>query len=135
MFTSISKRGRYPPEYWKLSALVVRQQLDFGMDAATSSAKDRLALDPVQLPLTDPDDEREYITAEGFALFNGIRDAAPGWWGRHLMEEPPEDRCSLSSTTWLRQETLALARLHSAQICPGHVDRAVGQNQKEPRME
>jgi len=26
--------------------------------------KDRLALDPVQLPLTDPDDEREYITAE-----------------------------------------------------------------------
>jgi hypothetical protein len=39
MFTSISKRGRYPPEYWKLSALVVRQQLDFGMDAATSSAK------------------------------------------------------------------------------------------------
>jgi serine/threonine-protein kinase HipA len=48
--------------------------------------KDRLALDPVQLPLTDPDDEREYITAEGFALFNGIRDAAPDGWGRHLME-------------------------------------------------
>ena len=48
--------------------------------------EDRLAIDPVQLPLTAPDADREYITEEGFALFNGIRDAAPDGWGRHLME-------------------------------------------------
>ena len=48
--------------------------------------KDRLALDPVQLPLHDADTDREYVTPEGFALFNGIRDAAPDGWGRHLMD-------------------------------------------------
>lgn len=48
--------------------------------------KDRLPIDPVQLPLTEPDDGREYVTEEGFALFNGIRDAAPDGWGRHLMD-------------------------------------------------
>lgn len=48
--------------------------------------KDRLPIDPVQLPLPDPDVEREYSTAEGFVLFNGIRDAAPDGWGRHLMD-------------------------------------------------
>jgi serine/threonine-protein kinase HipA len=48
--------------------------------------EDRLAIDPVQLPVTAPDADREYITEEGFALFNGIRDAAPDGWGRHLME-------------------------------------------------
>jgi serine/threonine-protein kinase HipA len=48
--------------------------------------KDRLPIDPVQLPLPDPGIEREYSTEEGFVLFNGIRDAAPDGWGRHLME-------------------------------------------------
>lgn len=48
--------------------------------------KDRLPIDPVQLPLPDPGVEREYSTEEGFILFNGIRDAAPDGWGRHLME-------------------------------------------------
>src|SRR5579864_79811 len=48
--------------------------------------EDRLAIDPVQLPLHDPDIEREFITPEGFTLFNGIRDAAPDLWGRHLMD-------------------------------------------------
>ena len=48
--------------------------------------EDRLAVDPVQLPLTAPDAGREYITEEGFVLFNGIRDAAPDGWGRHLMD-------------------------------------------------
>jgi len=48
--------------------------------------KDRVAIDPVQLPLHDYDAEREYTTPEGFALFNGIRDAAPDGWGRHLMD-------------------------------------------------
>jgi serine/threonine-protein kinase HipA len=48
--------------------------------------KDRLALDPVQLPLHDADTEVEYRASEGFVLFNGIRDAAPDGWGRHLMD-------------------------------------------------
>src|SRR5580698_3014407 len=48
--------------------------------------KDRLALDPVQLPLHDADTEVEYRAPEGFVLFNGIRDAAPDGWGRHVMD-------------------------------------------------
>lgn len=44
--------------------------------------KDAFAIDPVQLPMG----EREYLAPEGFALFNGIRDAAPDGWGRHLMD-------------------------------------------------
>jgi serine/threonine-protein kinase HipA len=48
--------------------------------------KDRVALDPVQLPLHDADTEREYVAPEGFVLFNGIRDTAPDGWGRHLMD-------------------------------------------------
>lgn len=48
--------------------------------------KDRLAIDPVQLPLHDPEDEHEYTTPEGFTLFNGIRDAAPDLWGRYLID-------------------------------------------------
>lgn len=48
--------------------------------------KDRLAIDPVQLPLHEPDIEREYVAPEGFVLFNGIRDAAPDGWGRHVMD-------------------------------------------------
>ncbi|MFA4994235.1 MAG: type II toxin-antitoxin system HipA family toxin [Bdellovibrionales bacterium] len=47
---------------------------------------DALALDPVQLPLHDATETRPYIAPEGFALFNGIRDAAPDGWGRHLMD-------------------------------------------------
>lgn len=48
--------------------------------------KDRLPLDPVQLLLHDADTEVEYRAPEGFVLFNGIRDAAPDGWGRHLMD-------------------------------------------------
>jgi len=48
--------------------------------------KDRLAIDPVQLPLPEPNSDRDYLTPEGFVLFNGIRDAAPDGWGRHLMD-------------------------------------------------
>lgn len=48
--------------------------------------KDRLAIDPVQLPLHGADENREYVTPEGFVLFNGIRDAAPDGWGQHLMD-------------------------------------------------
>lgn len=48
--------------------------------------KNRVAIDPVQLPLHRADAGREYVAPEGFVLFNGIRDAAPDGWGRHLMD-------------------------------------------------
>jgi len=48
--------------------------------------KDRLAIDPIQLPLPDADPDRLYTAPEDFVLFNGIRDAAPDGWGRHLMD-------------------------------------------------
>jgi len=48
--------------------------------------KDRIAIDPIQLPLPEDDPERDYFAPEGFALFNGIRDAAPDGWGRHVMD-------------------------------------------------
>jgi len=48
--------------------------------------KDRLALDPIQLALHEADDDRDYVAPEDFVLFNGIRDAAPDGWGRHLMD-------------------------------------------------
>ena len=48
--------------------------------------KDRLAIDPVQLPLHGSGENREYVAPEGFVLFNGIRDAAPDGWGQHLMD-------------------------------------------------
>ena len=48
--------------------------------------KDRLTLDPIQLPLPDDDTDRDYFTPEDFVLFNGVRDAAPDGWGRHLMD-------------------------------------------------
>lgn len=40
------------------------------------------AVDPVQLPLS----RVEVTTPENFVLFNGVRDAAPDGWGRHLMD-------------------------------------------------
>src|SRR5882672_5894287 len=48
--------------------------------------KDRLAIDPIQLPLHEADIDRDYAAPEGFALFNGVRDAAPDGWGRHVMD-------------------------------------------------
>jgi serine/threonine-protein kinase HipA len=54
--------------------------------------KDRIAIDPVQLPLPGNDVDRDYFTPEGFVLFNGIRDAAPDGWGRHLMERAASGR-------------------------------------------
>src|SRR6266849_1890214 len=48
--------------------------------------KDRLTIDPIQLPLPDADPDRLYTAPEDFVLFNGIRDAAPDGWGRHLMD-------------------------------------------------
>ena len=49
---------------------------------------DRVAVDPAALPLPDPDAAAQtFQTASGFALFNGIRDAAPDGWGRYLMHK------------------------------------------------
>src|ERR1043165_3950666 len=44
---------------------------------------DTIAIDPIQLPLTDTTHE----TLEGFQVFNGIRDAGPDKWGRYLLEK------------------------------------------------
>jgi serine/threonine-protein kinase HipA len=44
---------------------------------------DAIAIDPVQLPLHS----RTFVTTEGFALFNGIRDAGPDRWGRYLLDK------------------------------------------------
>lgn len=49
---------------------------------------DRLAIDPVMLPLPLPNAPAPtYRTEPGFALFNGLRDAAPDGWGRYLMDK------------------------------------------------
>lgn len=49
---------------------------------------DRVAVDPAALPLPDADvAPRTFRTADGFSIFNGIRDAAPDGWGRYLMHK------------------------------------------------
>src|SRR5262245_17663404 len=49
---------------------------------------DRVAVDPAALALPGPEDTPQiFRTAEGFDLFNGIRDAAPDGWGRYLMQK------------------------------------------------
>lgn len=54
---------------------------------------DRAPIDPIQLPLPDPGGENiVFRTEEGFANFNGIRDAAPDGWGRYLMYKALSDR-------------------------------------------
>src|SRR3546814_7675066 len=53
---------------------------------------DRVAVDPVALPLHDAGTARSYQTEEGFAVFNGIRDAAPDGWGQYLMYKAMGDR-------------------------------------------
>ena len=62
--------------------------------------KDRLAIDPIQLPLPDGDPDRDYITPEDFVIFNGIRDAAPDGWGRLLWIVPLARFLSPNSITW-----------------------------------
>lgn len=42
-----------------------------------------IAIDPIQLPLQ----ETTFSTLEGFSIFNGIRDAGPDKWGRHLLDK------------------------------------------------
>src|SRR5262245_28392346 len=48
----------------------------------------RISVDPAALALPDPDAAPQtFRSAEGFNLFNGIRDAAPDGWGRYLMHK------------------------------------------------
>lgn len=53
---------------------------------------DRIPVDPVALPLHDPGTERSFQTEDGFAVFGGIRDAAPDGWGQYLMYKAMGDR-------------------------------------------
>lgn len=53
---------------------------------------DRIAVDPVSLPLPAPNADQTFRTEEGFAVFNGIRDAAPDGWGQYLMYKAMGDR-------------------------------------------
>lgn len=53
---------------------------------------DRIPVDPVSLPLHSPGTSQTFRTEEGFAVFNGIRDAAPDGWGQYLMYKAMGDR-------------------------------------------
>lgn len=53
---------------------------------------DRVPVDPAALPLHDPATNRTFRTEEGFAVFGGIRDAAPDGWGQYLMYKAMGDR-------------------------------------------
>ncbi len=53
---------------------------------------DRIAVDPVALPLHEAGTSRTFRTEEGFAVFGGIRDAAPDGWGQYLMYKAIGDR-------------------------------------------
>ncbi len=53
---------------------------------------DRIPVDPVSLPLHSAVVEQTYRTEEGFAVFGGIRDAAPDGWGQYLMYKAMGDR-------------------------------------------
>ena len=49
---------------------------------------DRVSLDPTALPLPiEGMRPAPFRTEPGFALFNGLRDAAPDGWGRYLMDK------------------------------------------------
>lgn len=52
----------------------------------------RIPVDPVSLPLPAPGTDQTFRTEEGFAVFSGIRDAAPDGWGQYLMYKATGDR-------------------------------------------
>ncbi len=53
---------------------------------------DCIPVDPVALPLHEAGSSRTFRTEEGFAVFGGIRDAAPDGWGQYLMYKAMGDR-------------------------------------------
>lgn len=64
----------------------------FGYGRRYLERPDRVPVDPVSLPLHDPAANRVYRTEEGFAVFGGIRDAAPDGWGQYLLYKAMGDR-------------------------------------------
>jgi len=66
---SITEDGRY-------------SRCEFAYGRRYLQKKDAVAIDPVQLPLGAGVME----APDGFALFNGVRDAAPDAWGRKLID-------------------------------------------------
>ena len=53
---------------------------------------DRIPVDPTSLPLPSPGVDVSFRTEEGFAVFGGIRDAAPDGWGQYFMYKAMGDR-------------------------------------------
>ena len=53
---------------------------------------DRMAIDPVSLPLPEPGTDAEFVTAPGLQLFGAIADATPDGWGQYLMYKALHDR-------------------------------------------
>jgi serine/threonine-protein kinase HipA len=53
---------------------------------------DRIAIDPLRLPLPAIGVANDFHTEEGFATFGAIDDAAPDGWGRYLMYKAMADR-------------------------------------------
>ncbi len=48
--------------------------------------ENRVAIDPIQLPLPRAGSSRSFVTEPDFAVFNGVRDAAPDGWGQHVIQ-------------------------------------------------
>jgi serine/threonine-protein kinase HipA len=53
---------------------------------------ERIPVDPIALPLHDAGTSQTFRTEEGFAVFGGIRDAAPNGWGQYLMYKAMGER-------------------------------------------
>lgn len=64
-----NENGRYSDSYFRYGKKYLMRE-------------DKIAIDPIQLPLCDDTLE----VPQDFILFNGIRDAGPDQWGRHLLD-------------------------------------------------
>jgi serine/threonine-protein kinase HipA len=95
---------------------------------------DRVAVDPVSLPLHAAGIQQTYRTEEGFAVFGGIRDAAPDGWGQYLMykamgDRPPTDIDLILASGDHRVGALAFGPTptHPERITPWGEDDAPGE--------
>jgi serine/threonine-protein kinase HipA len=80
---------------------------------------DRIPVDPVALPLHDSGTEVTFQTEEGFAVFGGIRDAAPDGWGQYLMCKAMGDRLPSEVDLILASGDFRVGHLHSARRLSG----------------
>ena len=92
-YVFVHRAGRFVPA----GLLVMTQDGRAGFAAFSYGNRylqrqDRLSIDPVALPLPEPGTNIPFRTEEGFAVFNGIRDAAPDGWGQYLMYKAMGDR-------------------------------------------